>query len=303
LDVRQLRNFVGVVDTGSLSRAAVVLSVSQPSLSQQIAAMEAELGVALLVRSPSGVRPTEAGVTLYGHARAVLRQMQEMRAEIKGGGPAGAKGHVIVGLPTSMAAIMAVPLVERLAESQPGVRLQLLESFSGHMVELLANGRLDMAVLFRETEGTGISVTPLFTEYLSVYGAAHVGNPQSSTCRLSMLSGVPLVLPGRSNGLRMLIERAFAQARLELNVVADLDSLPAMLELARHGNVATVNTAALARLPGNTLLARRLVDPHICRPVSLCRQTTMPQTAASLVTGEIIRSLARELGPSWDKVA
>jgi LysR family nitrogen assimilation transcriptional regulator len=73
----------------------------------------------------------------------------------------------------------------------------------------------------------------LFTEYLSVYGAPQVGDPASATCRLSLFSGVPLVLPGRSNGLRMLMDRAFAQSHLELNVVADLDSLPAMLELRR----------------------------------------------------------------------
>jgi hypothetical protein len=88
-----------------------------------------------------------------------------------------------------------------------------------------------MAILFRETEGTGITVTPLFTEYLSVYGAPQVGDPASATCRLSLFSGVPLVLPGRSNGLRMLMDRAFAQSqngvtagRTEYNAVACNDA-------------------------------------------------------------------------------
>ena len=62
-----------------------------------------------------------------------------------------------------------------------------------------------------------------------------------------MLSGVPLVLPGRNKSLSILIERIFTLDWLELNIAADFGSLPAMLELARHGNVAAVNTAAPAR--------------------------------------------------------
>src|SRR5664279_1254648 len=82
VDLRHLRYFVNVVDMGSLSKAAGTLSISQPSLSQQIAGMEYELGVPLLLRSATGVRPTDAGAKLYRHARVVLRQMQELEADV-----------------------------------------------------------------------------------------------------------------------------------------------------------------------------------------------------------------------------
>ena len=69
MDLRQLEYFVAVIDSGSFSRAAVVLNLTQPSLSRQIALLEAELGQRLLVRTGHGTTPTEAGEALLVHAR------------------------------------------------------------------------------------------------------------------------------------------------------------------------------------------------------------------------------------------
>lgn len=201
IDFRQLRYFVSVVDMGSLSKAAGALSITQPSLTQQITGMEHTLGVPLLIRSAAGVRPTDAGVKLYHHARLILRQMQELEADVVAEG-SGATGQVAVGLPTSIAAALGMALVERLNQDHPGVRLQLVESYSGYLSELLANGRLDMAVLFRQAETPGLYTRPLFIEQLAVFGVPLIGDPDSATCDLTRLAGVPLVLPGQLNGLR-----------------------------------------------------------------------------------------------------
>jgi LysR family nitrogen assimilation transcriptional regulator len=300
MDIRQLKYFVAVVDLGSLSKASERLSISQPSLSQQVAGMEASLGTPLLLRSSSGMRPTEAGKTLYRHARTILRQFEQMRGEVTRG-DRSEEGQVAVGLPTSAAAVLAVPLFIRLRERYPGIQLQLFESMSGYLIELLANGRLDMAVLFRDTETRGISVMPLRREELCVFGAAHVGDAQSPVCPLAALSGVPLVLPGGANGLRLLIERAFAQAGLDLNVVADIDSLPTMLKLASRGHAGTILSAALAHeVRAEPLLARRLVDPSITRPISLCLPNALPRNAASLAVQNTIVELVLELTDTWD---
>ena len=79
LDIRHLRYFVCVVDMGSLSKAAGTLSISQPSLSQQVFAMEYQLGVPLLLRSASGVRPTDAGLKLYRHGRMCSDRCRKWR--------------------------------------------------------------------------------------------------------------------------------------------------------------------------------------------------------------------------------
>ncbi|WP_345814161.1 LysR substrate-binding domain-containing protein [Paraburkholderia sp. PREW-6R] len=300
MDIRQLRYFATVVDTGSLSKAAVRLSVSQPSLSQQIVGMEDDLGVPLLLRSPSGVRPTEAGMALYRHARTILKQFEQMRGDVRRG-EHSESGQVAVGLPTSIAAVIAVPLFNRLQADYPNIELQLFESMSGYLIELLANGRLDMAVLFRETETRGLTVSPLFTEHLSLCGVPWVGDPHAGDVALSLIAGVPLVLPGKANGLRLLIERTFAREGLELNVVADIDSLPTMLTIAREGKVGSILSGALARQPGAALLGRRIVEPSLRRMVSLCVPNAVPQNAASRAVQNTIEKIVREEEIKWDR--
>lgn len=297
MDIRQLRYFAAVVDAGSLSKAALKLSISQPSLSQQIAEMEDDLGVALLLRSWSGISPTEAGLAMYRHAKTILKQVEQMRDDVKRG-EHSLSGQVAVGLPTSVASVLAVPLFDRIRADYPGIQLQLFESMSGYLGELLANGRLDMAVLFRETETRGVTVLPLFNELLCVHGAPWIGDPASASVPLALLSGVPLVLPGKSNGLRLMIERAFAAAGMELNVVADIDSLPTMLELARRGSVATILSSLLTINNRNDLLARYVIDPGIERTVALCSLNSVPQTAAARAVQNCIEAICKEIAPS-----
>lgn len=297
MDVRQLRYFAAVVDAGSLSKAALKLSISQPSLSQQIAEMEYDLGVPLLLRSWSGISPTEAGQTMYRHAKTVLRQIEQMRDDVRRGGH-GLSGQVAIGLPTSVASVLAVPLFDRMRAEHPGIHLQIFESMSGYLSELLANGRLDMAILFRETETRGVTVLPLFNEFLCVHGARHIGDPDASVVPLSLLSGVPMVLPGKSNGLRLMIERAFAAAGMELNVVADIDSLPTMLDLAHRGSVATILSSLLAIRTPQDLLARYVVSPTIERTVALCSLNSAPQTAAASAVQNCILAICKEIAPS-----
>ncbi|OYX86836.1 MAG: LysR family transcriptional regulator, partial [Azorhizobium sp. 32-67-21] len=84
MDLRQLRYFVTIVETGSFSKAAQRLHVAQPALSQHVRNMELDLGVELLFRSSQGVVPTEAGETLVRHARLILSQMEAAREAVRG---------------------------------------------------------------------------------------------------------------------------------------------------------------------------------------------------------------------------
>ncbi len=298
MDVKQLRYFSAVVETGSLSKAALKLAISQPSLSHLIGVMESDIGVELLLRSPSGVRPTDSGTTLYRHAKMILRQFDQMRDEVSLGGNS-AVGRVAVGLPTSIAAVIASQLFAELQEKHPGVHLELFESMSGYLVELLANGRLDMAVLFRDIETTGITVIPLISENLSLYGVAKIGKQKTGTVRLHELEGVPLVLPTKSSGLRLLVERVFAREGVELNAVGDIDSLPTMLAIAAMGAVGTILSSALGKLPMTAMPHRTIVEPELERTISLCIPNFMPQNAASRAVQVAIERLIQKHAELW----
>ncbi|AKM32336.1 LysR family transcriptional regulator [Pandoraea faecigallinarum] len=301
MDVRQLRNFVAIVDSGSLSKAAERLHIAQPSLSAQLRGLEDELQTQLLVRSAQGVTPTDAGKALYRHARVVLRQMEQIRQEVREGGGSEA-GPVAVGFPTTIASILAVPLFTRVREQYPGIRLQIFESMSGYIGELLANGRLDLAMLFRDSETRGISVMPLFDEALYVLGghrvcAAIYADADDETCALTALANVPIVAPSATNGLRLLIERSFAQANVELNIVADIDSLPTLIDIARTGDACSILpvSALASRDPALRPPSRRIVGPHLQRPASICWSNSLPVGSATVAVRECIAGLIREL--------
>jgi LysR family transcriptional regulator, nitrogen assimilation regulatory protein len=297
MEIKQLRNFVGIVDSGSLSRAADILLVAQPSLSVQLRALEEEFGTQLLQRSSQGVLPTDAGKKLYRHARNVLRQVEHLRQDVREGSDTES-GVVSVGFPTTVAAALGLPLFNRLREQYPGIRLQLFESMSGYVFELLLNGRLDLAILFRESDSTGLSASPLFDEDLYVIGGcrSHDDDPDA-TCSVVQLGNVPFVAPAAPAALRLQIERAFAQAGAELNIVAEIDSLPTMLEIVRSGAAHTIfPLSILSSLdPARRPLARRVVEPSISRPVSLCWTTAAPVRSAVLAVRCCITELVREL--------
>ncbi|QGZ65140.1 LysR substrate-binding domain-containing protein [Paraburkholderia acidisoli] len=297
MDIRQLRYFVNIVDYGSLGKAAEKLFVAQPSLSQQIARLESDVGVPLLVRSSQGVKPTAAGQAMYRHARLVLHQMEQLRQEVREG--VGAEsGTVAVGFPTTMSSVLAMPLFERVRLRYPGIRLQFFESMSGYLNELLANGRLDIGILFRETNTAGISAMPVLDEELYLLGdLGKRVSERAKTCPLPVLADVPLVAPGASNGLRVLLERVFAREQVPLNIIADIDSLPTLLSVAQSGAACTIlpASAVALRAPADRPRMRRLVDPMIRRPASLCWPNSLPVSSASLAVRDTICELIREL--------
>jgi LysR family nitrogen assimilation transcriptional regulator len=306
MDIRQLRYFVKIVDYGSLGKAAEKLYVAQPSLSQQIARLEEDLDVALLVRSHQGVKPTAAGQALYRHARLILNQMEQLRQEVKEG-VGGETGTVAIGFPTTMVSILAMPVFERVTAHYPGIRLQIFESMSGYITELLANGRLDLAILFRNTATPGVNTLPVFGEDLYVLGEAGHGLPlDTDTCKLAQLNGVPIVAPSVANGLRVLLERTFTRENVDLNIVADIDSLPTLLSIAESGNACTILPASCLgpHRQSRRLKMRRIVEPDISRPASLCWSNTLPVSSAALAVRRTIMELIAELSAQgmWEGI-
>jgi LysR family transcriptional regulator, nitrogen assimilation regulatory protein len=121
MELRQLRYFVAIVDHGSLSRAALVLHVAQPALTQQLRQLEEELGAQLLHRSAQGVVSTDAGKVFYDHAQAILKQVADARSAVTQS--ARPSGSVTMGLPHSISGALALPLLTAAREQYPDITL------------------------------------------------------------------------------------------------------------------------------------------------------------------------------------
>lgn len=268
------------------------MNVAQPSLSQRIKDLERELGVDLLHRSPTGVKPTDVGTIVADRARSILKQVDHLKTEVRGQA-ATPTGNVTVGLPTTMALHLTVPLVQQVREKLPGINLHVTEGMSGHIQEWVLSGRIDVAILYSADPVPGLELELLLTEdlYLIAARRKHQNSPASLT--LADVADFPLVLPGRDHGLRRNIERAALDAKVTLNVPVEVDSLPHMKRLVVDGALFTILPWAACREEIRTerVVARRIVAPVLRRPVVLAVARDRPLSLA----GHSIRELTATL--------
>src|SRR5471032_3006725 len=191
MDLRQLRYFVGIVQAGSLSRAADHLHVAQSAISHHLASLEAEMTKPLVTRGPKGIALTEAGTILYRHAEAILRHVEFAKQDAMST-MAVPSGHVAVGFPAALSAILGYELFERVRSAYPQILLHLVDGNSALLRELLDNGRLDIAILFAGQPERGLAVEPLLLEELFYVTADTATGPIS----LADAARHPLLLPG-----------------------------------------------------------------------------------------------------------
>src|SRR6201995_3035413 len=151
LNVARLKVLKEVAYRGSLSSAAEALAYTQSALSQQIAALEAETGLALLERHPRGVTLTAAGPTLVGHAEGILAQLQAAEDALQAiSGLHGGRLRMAT-FPSAGATLMPQAIAEFRA-AHPDVELSLAEGEPEEIAPRLRGGELDLALLF-EFEG------------------------------------------------------------------------------------------------------------------------------------------------------
>lgn len=303
MDLRQLRYFLAIAEEKSISRAAERLGVAQPSLSQHVMRLEADLGVPLLVRSSRGVTPTEAGERLLQHARGILRAVATAREDVRDLG-GRARGTVAIGLPSSTSMALAVPLAEAVHRRLPDVTLRTMEAMSGHVLGWLEDGMIDLGVLYNASGIRHMTVDELMSEdlYLIVPpDAAPPGGAPGGVARapipLAELGAHPLVLPGRPHGLRELIDRHVRAAAVRLAVAVEMDALSQIKELVARGALQTVLALAAVRpeLDRGELVAVPIVDPPIRRTVALARNPSRPPTQASRAVAGLLVEVVREL--------
>src|SRR6202045_1062338 len=163
MDIRQLRYFVGIVQAGSLSRAADQLHVAQSAVSHHLKSLESELDRQLLTRGPKGIILTDAGAVLYQHAEAILRHVESAKQAVTSA-LSGPSGHVSVGFPTTLATILGYELLLRIRSAYPQILLYLTNGNGALLRERLVNGRIDIAVLFADQPERGLAVEPLLLE-------------------------------------------------------------------------------------------------------------------------------------------
>jgi LysR family nitrogen assimilation transcriptional regulator len=299
MDTRRLYSFVKIVDAGSITRAADILHIAQPALSQQVSLLESQFKQQLLIRSKRGVAPTEAGRALYRHAQLILRQLEHAQAAVDVSGRAPA-GSVSVGLaPYSTGAALALPLLRAVRERYPDILLHINENFGGVISEAIMTGRMDMAFIYDAGPIRGVQFEPMRTEDLYLV-AAPEAVPASTGGDVSIeeLAGVGLLLPSRIHTIRQVVDAAFRHASLEPRVVGEIESVLTLVSAVSADLGATVLpwSAAQAILDVRKLVVRRIVDPAIEVKLSLCTSDHQPLSEPAHAVHDIFHGLILDFG-------
>jgi LysR family tcuABC transcriptional regulator len=269
MDLRQLRYFAQIIESGSLSKASRQLLIAQPALSQQVANLEAEVGKPLLHRSSKGVVPTDNGLALYHHARFMLRQLdQALSIARKESG--AVQGMVSVGLASTTLSALGLPLVRRVRERYPSIVLNVIEGMSGHLGQMLRMSQLDLAVLFAADVARDFSVEALLEEELFVMlpQASALVAPRRRSLAIAQAAALPLFLPTMAHGLRRRIAAEFERRNLSAKVVGEIDSLALLMSAVYDGMGATIQPMAAIHLEpqrGRQWRALSLSDARMTR--------------------------------------
>lgn len=245
MDMRQLRYFVQIVESGSLAKASRQLFIAQPALSQQMARLEEEVGKPLLVRSSRGVTPTENGTALYHHAKFMLRQLDQA-VSVARQDTAALSGRVTLGLAPTTNCQLGLPLIRYLRGKLPGVIVNVVEGLSGHLEHMTRVGQLDLAILFHQKAAAELTVEPLLDEDLFVIlpRASTLVPPDRVSLTMAEVAALPLILPSPGHGLRRRIALEFDRANVDIDPVAEIDSLPLLMHCLADGMGVTIKPMA-----------------------------------------------------------
>jgi LysR family transcriptional regulator, nitrogen assimilation regulatory protein len=236
MDLKQLEYFLKVAEMGSFTKASSTLNIAQPAISRHVQQLETELGQPLLTRNGRGAVATEAGRTLMEYARGILYQVERAKIELSRADVTQST-KVSIGLPSSVAKVLTVPLTRAFKQRLPNALLSVTEGLSTSLQEALIAGRLDIALLYNPNPSSQIQVqTLLFEELFLVANADDVIRKRKpSTIALASIAKEPLIIPTRPNAIRMLVERELSAFGLAPSIMMEIDGVSAIIDLVADG--------------------------------------------------------------------
>lgn len=282
MDLRQLGVLVAIADHGSFSAAARAMFTVQSNVSGHIARLERELGVVLVDRQNGTL--TEDGALVVERARRVLRELDDISAEIAARGDE-VRGDARIGLIGTTARWILPHLLTHVAKVHPFIHLTVHEGNTTNLIPRLLSQHIDGALIHLPVDDVELAVEPLFAEDLVLLAPSNHPLGRRREIGLAELSETPLMLPPLGTALRRVLDKAASAIDVDLQAQVEIDGVRLMTSLAFEGyGAAIVPATAVPRwLEGEF---RRVTVPELPRRVvgwvQRRRPTPGPPTRAIL---------------------
>lgn len=280
--IAQLRTFVTVAEQKHFVSAANKLGISQPSLSQALAALESGLGIQLIERSTRRVIVTPIGEQLLPFAKATLEAADAFVAHSRGAGGELA-GPLNIGIIPTVAPYILPTLLTLIAEELPELEPRIVENQTESLLQRLRDGHIDVAVLATPTGATGVTEIPLYDEAFAI--VTNPDNPLAGRGDLTLdaLRDLELLLLDDGHCLRDQI--------VELCQLAEVDRSPGAQSATRAASLTTVVQLVVAGL-GSTLVPMSAVATECARP-GIAVAAFADGVEAKRTVGLVMRSSSR----------
>ncbi len=295
MDLRELRYFAYVADSGSFTKAALNLHVGQPALSRCVQQLEKELGVTLLNRSRRGLELTPAGRMLRQRAKGILDQIGQLQHDVRAQADE-VTGTAVFGVPPSAGQIVVPATMRHLGRHHPGVRLHIVEGLGAETYERLLGQTVQLGLMYDPMAHRDLFSEELAIESMCLVGRRDMLDAIGPMGGLDDLEHIPLVLPKSPNSRRLMVEKAFRDRGLMLNIVAEIDGFATTHAVLEDGIGFSIMTrGALAGVHSDhSLSAIELETVGLKWRLSLVRHASQARNQVLQVVTDAVRSVVAD---------
>lgn len=291
MDLRQMQYVVAVADHRSFTGAARSLGVSQPSLSQAVRVLEAELGVELFHRTTRSVRPSAAGEALLGPARQALRDAATARAAVADVVGLAAGRLDVVCLPT-LAVHPTAALIGAFRRAHPGVAVRVIEpEDADEVAEQVRQGSSEIGLAELPLDSAGVPPTELATdvlehqEFVALAPTALADELPAQRLRVAVLARQPLITTPPGTSTRRQLDDALAGAGVTATIAVETDHRESIAPLVQAGAGVALLPRHLAEAAAGADVVVRELTPPIRRDIGLVhRSGSLSPAAAAFVS-------------------
>jgi DNA-binding transcriptional LysR family regulator len=302
--VRDIRLFIAAYEERSFTAAAARENATQSGVSQHIRKLEETFGVHLFSREKGRVVPTPAGDSYYRRCLDVLRAHEAADRSVRNYAT-GFEGDIVIGLMPTMTRCALAPVLARFIEAHPNIVVRVVEGYSAVLTQQAQAGELDFAVVPAFSGGAGLKSRLFLRTPEVLVSSAHSGFTHLEPVRLAELGSLKLVVPGKANTRRRLLETYFASNGVSIERLLELDAMLGTLDFVGRTDWVTVLPGIMMAEEGEPrpFTVNPIVDPTFSLDLVLIEPSRRSMSAGAEAFLDMLEDEAVQLNRRWATVS
>jgi LysR family transcriptional regulator, nitrogen assimilation regulatory protein len=301
--VRDIRLFIAAYEERSFTAAAARENATQSGVSQHIRKLEETFGVRLFSREKGRVVPTPAGDSYYRCCLDVLRAHEAADRSVRTYAT-GLDGDIVIGLMPTMTRCALAPVLARFTEAHPNMVVRIVEGYSAVLTQQAQAGELDFAIVPAFSGGAGLKSRLFLRTPEVLVASARSDLPHLAPVRLAELGPLRLVVPGKANTRRRLLETYFASNGVAIERLLELDAMLGTLDFVGRTDWVTVLPGIMMTEESETRLftVNPIVDPTFSLDLVLIEPSRRTMSAGAAAFLDMLQDEAVQLNRRWAAV-